>query len=172
MEEIWKAVPEYEGAYEVSNLGRVRGLDRVSKCKNYDANIKGKLLKNYLDTKGYERVSLNFNAIRKVWKVHQLVATVFLNHNACGMKISVDHINNKKTDNRASNLQLLSNRENCTKDRKNNIGLLGVSVNGNYYKARIIDNGKYLHLGTFKTPELAHEEYLRKRSEIEVRDLH
>ena len=34
MEEVWKDIPNYEGLYQVSNLGRVRGLDRMSQCKN------------------------------------------------------------------------------------------------------------------------------------------
>lgn len=172
MEEIWKQVPNYEGAYEVSSLGRVKGLERKCRNKSGYSTIKEKIFKKYIDDKGYERVTLNFNHKRKVWKIHQLVATVFLNHNTCGMSVSVDHINNIKTDNRLCNLQLVTNRENCTKDRKNRSGFLGVTKNGSGFMARIIENKKYVHLGTFKTPELAHEEYLRKRSEIEVRNLH
>lgn len=32
--EIWQDIPSYEGYYQASNLGRIRGLDRVIECKN------------------------------------------------------------------------------------------------------------------------------------------
>ena len=30
MKEIWKAIKDYEGKYEVSNLGRVKSLERTN----------------------------------------------------------------------------------------------------------------------------------------------
>lgn len=35
MEELWKPIEGYEGLYEVSNLGRVRSLDRVVYRSSY-----------------------------------------------------------------------------------------------------------------------------------------
>ena len=43
--EQWKPVRGYEGQYEVSNLGRVRGIDRVVRGReNSTRNIKGRIL--------------------------------------------------------------------------------------------------------------------------------
>ena len=41
----------------------------------------------------------------------------FLNHKPNGNKLVVDHINNVKTDNRLSNLQIITQRKNTSKDR-------------------------------------------------------
>lgn len=44
--EIWKDIPDYDGLYQVSNLGRVRSLDRtVKSCYGAVQNIKGKIIK-------------------------------------------------------------------------------------------------------------------------------
>lgn len=34
MNEIWKDIEEYEGLYQVSNLGNVKSLSRKVKCRN------------------------------------------------------------------------------------------------------------------------------------------
>ena len=53
MEEIWKDIKGFEGRYQVSNLGRVRGLDRWS-LGDKPQFIKGKILKDSLNTyRGY-----------------------------------------------------------------------------------------------------------------------
>ena len=48
MQEIWKDIPEYEGIYQASNLGRIRVLDRIVNCgikNNHKVLRKGKILK-------------------------------------------------------------------------------------------------------------------------------
>ena len=97
--EIWKDIPNYEGYYQVSNLGNV---SRVNSNSNLKAG----------NTHGYLQVVLCVNKQKKNYKVHQLVAMAFLNHKPCGMKLVVDHINGKKTDNRVENLQVITNRNN------------------------------------------------------------
>jgi hypothetical protein len=76
----------------------------------------------------------------------------------------IDHINGDKLDNRMANLRVASNRENClnSKTRKNNTsGYKGVSFmkRDGTWTARISANGKYKHLGYFKTAEEAHAAY-------------
>ena len=51
------------------------------------------------------------------------------------------------------------------KDRKTNLPL-GVCKNGNKYMSRINDNGNVIYLGSFDTPEEAHELYLKERLKI------
>ena len=69
--EIWKPVVGYEGFYEVSNLGNVRSLDKMSADGR---RIKGKILTHYLTEKGYLRCFIYDKQI----KIHRLVAQAFL----------------------------------------------------------------------------------------------
>jgi len=48
MEEIWKDVPNYEGIYQVSNIGNVKSLDRIKISRNKKIKIKGRVLKGRL----------------------------------------------------------------------------------------------------------------------------
>lgn len=50
-EEIWKDIPNYEGYYQASNLGRVRSLDRVVINKGFPARLKGMVLKQTIGSK-------------------------------------------------------------------------------------------------------------------------
>lgn len=106
--EIWKDVPEYEGLYQVSSLGRIKSLGNDKKKKE-------KILKAG-ETKGYSQVILSRHKQLKTIYVHQLVAMAFLNHVRCGHKLEVDHINNIKSDNRVENLQILTHRDNTFKN--------------------------------------------------------
>lgn len=153
--EIWKDIPNYEGYYQVSNLGRVKSL-------RYD-----RLLINTNDLTGYSRVILCIYGVRKKYRVHQLVAITFLNHKPDGTtKLVVDHINNNKTDNRLENLQLITHRENTSKDKKNKTGNTGVHKINNKFSSSIYIKGKRVHLGIFKTIDEA--AYYRKSAEKSI----
>ena len=93
MEEIWKDIEGYEG-YQVSNLGRVRSLDRYNSRGYW---IKGCILKPTMDKKGYLNVGLSKNNQGKTFKVHRLVALHFIPN--IENKPEIDHINTIKTDN-------------------------------------------------------------------------
>lgn len=152
--EIWRVLPSNEN-YLISDLGRVQVLPRITKG---GTKLKGKILKIYLGSSGYFRVGI----AGKMKEVHQLVAEAFLDHNPCGHKIVVDHINNIQTDNRLVNLQLISNRENVSKDKKGGSSkYVGVSWDKNSKKwiSRIRINGKIKHLGMFNSEENAAKYY-------------
>lgn len=153
-EEIWKDIPDYEGYYQVSNLGRVKSLERKCIANSYGGiKLKKEKILSPSFNKGYLYVVLYFNRNKKTKSIHQLVAMAFLGHTPCGYKIVVDHINNIKTDNRIENLQLISNRENSSKDKKNMYSkYTGVSwdKSKNKWKAQIRINGESKHLGIFE----------------------
>ena len=151
MIQVWKDIPGYEGQYQVSNLGFV-------KSKKYK---KEKILSFGKSEKGYFFVFLrNKNKVKKI-KVHQLVAMAFLNHNPCGMKLVVDHINNNKIDNRVENLRLVSSRDNFyrVKQGLNTSSYKGVFKQNGKWRAQASIKNKRIHIGMYESEEDAHNAY-------------
>lgn len=116
MEEIFVDVPNFEGFYQVSNLGRVKSLERTDwregsiRTPHY-VRRREKILSPQKDKMGYLHVRLAKNNIKKLWKVHQLVALVFLDHDRKDINFVVHHINEDKSDNRLINLQIQDRSE-------------------------------------------------------------
>ncbi len=171
-EEIWRDVEGYEGIYQVSNWGRVKSLARESyNGKGYYIQ-KERILKTPANSSGYYCCNLCLNGKLKSFRVHVLVAIAFLNHSPNGHKVVIDHINNVKTDNRLENLQLISNRENTSKDRKGGSSeYVGVYWCKRYNKwhARIKINGERKHLGYFFNEIQAAEAYQLALNKILVK---
>jgi len=152
--EEWRKLPSNEN-YLVSNLGRVQVLPRISKTGR---KLKGRMLEPYLGNRG--RLLVCIKGKRRT--VHQLVCEAFLFHKPCGYKLVVDHINNIPTDNRLINLQLITNRENTSKDRKDGSSkYVGVNWNNQNKKwvSQITINGKQNHLGYFNSEQEAAKYY-------------
>ena len=108
-EEVWRDVKGYEGLYQVSNMGRVKSLERKN---NYGRTVKERILKPAFDGWGYLVVTLCADGKRKNLMVHRLVCEAF-NDNR-DEKPEVNHINEIKTDNRACNLEWCTRIENLT----------------------------------------------------------
>lgn len=108
--EIWKDIKDYEGLYQVSNLGNIRSLDRV--VTNYRGSFikKGKPKSLCNLTKGYKGVLLCKDGIQKVHKVHRLVAEAFI-PNPENLP-QVNHRDEDKTNNSVSNLEWCDNEYN------------------------------------------------------------
>lgn len=111
MKEIWKDIPNYEGLYQASNLGRIRSLDREqyvgSKnqyCKfNYTRKLKSKIIKPKTTKDNYYEVTLTKNNEKKFIRVHRLIAMTFIpNPNNYPV---INHINYNRFDNRVENLE-------------------------------------------------------------------
>lgn len=99
--EIWKSIPGFEGAYEVSSEGRVRSLDRIVRCKNGAAkSYKGRILLLKPNVGGY--LSLRLGRGNPVM-VHQLVAQVFIGPAPEGLQAC--HNSGDKNDNRKNNIR-------------------------------------------------------------------
>ena len=102
--EEWKSIPGYEGLYEVSNLGRVRSLDRYDGRNHFR---KGKVLSLVKNTDGYLKVLLKCNTKCKTITVHRLVAQAFI-PNPDNLPI-INHKDEDKTNNRVENLEWCDN---------------------------------------------------------------
>ena len=119
MEEIWKDIPDFEGLYQVSNLGNVRVLDRYvnSAIRNNDkVKRKGKILKQY-NKRGYLQVSLIKNHKRYYFSVHRLVAMAFL-PNPDNLP-QVNHKDENPLNNNLFNLEWCTAKYNCNYGNRN-----------------------------------------------------
>ena len=168
--EVWKDIPNYEGRYQVSNLGRVKSLPKewfsgVNTIRKHN----GKILKLRDNSRGYYKVALCNKGVRNEYKVHQLVAICFLNHTPCGYNLVIDHINDNSKDNRVENLQIVTARFNAYKTQgKGSSKYKGVywCNTSKIFKATIRINGKSTHLGSFTDEYEAHLAYQNKLKEI------
>ena len=108
--EEWKDIEEYEGMYQISNLGRVKSLSRKYSPKEY-------ILKQKTQANGYLSVTLFKNGIGQTLTVHRLVAKAFIpNPNNLSQ---VNHLDENKTKNIVDNLKWCSPKENCNFGTRN-----------------------------------------------------
>lgn len=123
--EEWKPIKGFRGLYEVSNLGRVRSLDRIQYVKNRWGSEtrrkrKGQLLVPVLSSSGYHMVHLEPKTIRgKKFHIHHLV----LNHfdRERGLNECCNHKDGIKTNNGISNLEWVSYKYNQLHARLNGL---------------------------------------------------
>lgn len=103
MNEEWKAIPEFKGYYEASNLGRIRSIERtVRSGKGYKA-IPSTILKPSIGEWGYEIVCLSVNGTRYTRRVNRLIAQTFI-ENPDNLP-QVNHKDGIKTNNCVDNLE-------------------------------------------------------------------
>lgn len=109
--EEWRDIKGYEGYYQVSNMGRVKSLERkIKRSRCGDATIKSKILKLW-DTKDYYPYAhLCVCNKRKLIKIHRVIAETFIPNPE--NKPCINHINGKKNDNRVENLEWCTYSEN------------------------------------------------------------
>lgn len=172
MEELWKWIPNYEGIYKASNLGRVKSVERrVRNSKNGYRLVRERIMKQTLSNNNYLVVKLWSKNKSVTRTVHSLIVETFLDHTCTTRKIVIDHIDNNPLNNRLDNLQIITNRENSIKDNKNKSGFTGVVFRkknkNNPYVAFIREDGVQKVIGYYPTGELASKAYQEEKNRIE-----
>jgi len=150
--EIFKDVKGYEGLYQVSNLGRVKSLER----ENTDTIGRTQKTKEKIlipvSFCAYYGVNLYKSNEKKTKAIHQLVAVAFLDHVVNGMNLVVNHVDLNKLNNNVNNLEIVTQRENTNRKHiKSSSKYAGVSwyKRDSKWKAQIQIKGKRKHLGYF-----------------------
>lgn len=112
MVEIWKDIPQFEGLYQVSNMGRVRSLTRKVHIKESKYRVfKGSIKAGCYELKnGYHVVSLYKNGKSKRFFTHRLVAMAFID-NPQDLP-QVNHKDENKTNNNVENLEWCDSKYN------------------------------------------------------------
>lgn len=133
MTEIWKDVKDYEGLYQISNLGRVKSFPRNGTIK------KERILKQTIDNNGYLIVGLHKNNKVKKVCVHWLVANAFIPKEKWHEVIN--HIDGNKLNNSLKNLERCTQKHNVKESIRlglqkpyNEKKVLQYDLNGNFIK--------------------------------------
>lgn len=99
MEEIWKDIKGYEEIYQVSNFGKIKSI------------IKNKIMKPWINNKGYQMIALWKNKEKHKYLIHRIVADNFLD--IIIDKPFCDHIDGNPLNNKVTNLRWCTHKENC-----------------------------------------------------------
>lgn len=110
MEEIWKEVPEFSGAYLISNYGRLKSVRRYVKHGDRDWLVKERMMSQVINHAGYVEYQITYNKKHYGRKAHRLVAEAFIPNPL--NKPFVNHIDGDKTNNSVSNLEWCTCQEN------------------------------------------------------------
>lgn len=116
---VWKEIPGWEGYYEISSLGFIRGVKRKIRTGNTERYAYQKLLSTRLNNWGYWEVRLSKDGITTTQFVHRLLALTYIS-NPLGKQF-VNHVNGNKADNRLENLEWVTHSENIQHAFDNNL---------------------------------------------------
>ena len=161
MEEIWKPIVGYEGYYEVSNLGRVRSIDRFVIDKTGRRQFKKGTLLNYRpDRQGYCIVSLSINRKYKTKCVHTLVADAFI-PNPDNLP-QVNHKDEVKSNNCVDNLEWCTAKYNANYGNRNKKVIETNIKNGNWNPSHIGLDKKELRIISHREWMVNHPGYWKR----------
>lgn len=134
--EVWLPVVGYEGLYEVSDLGRIRGVARTVAVRTNRwgssgvRRLPGKVLSLAIDrsSQGYGRLSVKLyrEDEGRTWLVHRLVAEAFIGPVPMGMEVA--HNDGDASNNHRPNLRYATSIENAGDKRQHGTVLRGEQV--------------------------------------------
>lgn len=130
--EIWKDIPNFEGLYQASNLGRIKSVKRYYIQFNgygfYKHSYKERILSQQKNKNGYMIINLSKNCKKYTKLVHRLVAQAFLENKMNYEEIN--HINGNKQDNRVDNLEWCNRLYNQREAEKLNLVKSPIRIRG------------------------------------------
>lgn len=166
MKTTWVPVLNYEYSYQVNKLGIIRSVDRIISRNGGMAKIRGRIMKPQKATNGYRFVNLCKDGVATIRMVHRIVVESFLGYK----KTDINHKDFDKTNNKLSNLEYCTRRENmihCFASRKTSSNHNGICFfkRTNSWEATITEKRVRYYLGRYKTEQeavLIHQKYLKK----------
>ena len=143
VKEEWKTIPKHS-RYLISTLSNIKRKGKEKLLK-----------KQFRDP--YNGININ----GKRYRIAVLMAITFLGHIPNNYSYVIDHINNNPLDDRLINLQIITHRENCSKNRTDKTGFTGIHFNTKTKQYRVTARiqKKKRHLGCFNTIEKAIEHH-------------
>lgn len=150
MEELWKDIPNWEGYYQASNLGRIRSVPRriwvepakTGRSQGHWINVKSTILRP-CKRSGYYNLALCRDGKPEQCTVHQLIAQTWLNYRKED-GIVINHLNGIKTDNRVENIEITTISGNVQHAIKT--GLVKVGFEATLSKLTIEDGKEMVRL--------------------------
>lgn len=172
--EKWRPVASYGGFYsdyyEISNLGRIRSLDREilvtpKSRKSYIKVLKGELMNPSENRDGYLQTALTKNGRTMSPMVHRLVAETFIKNPK--NKPIINHKNGIKTDNRRSNLEWCTHKENMEHASRT-----GLRPRGEDHSHTTISNKEVLEICRLLDENVMSREEIASQYNVAVRVIH
>lgn len=131
IKEIWKDIKDFEGLYQISNLGNIKSLER--KVNGKLGSVRTLPEKHMIPTnngRGYLVICLHKYGKRYDRKIHRLVAEAFI-PNPDNLP-TVNHIDGNKMNNCVDNLEWNTIQENCRHRQDNGLGNIEAATIAKY----------------------------------------
>ncbi len=113
MNEEWKIIeiPEFQGNYEVSTLGRIRTIPHLCRDRfGRERWIGGHIKATRINPKGYKMINVRYENKHYTFRVHRIVAETFL-PNPDNLP-EINHKDEDKTNNSVNNLEWCTHQYN------------------------------------------------------------
>jgi len=136
MEEIWKKIKGYEEYYEVSNLGRIRSLDRLRwNGRGYQKQL-GAIKRQTVNNMGYYVVGLSKDGKNTLFLVHRIIAEAFI-PNPKNLPL-VNHIDGNKLNITLENLEWSTHAKNNAHAIESGLNIVKKKIKGIHTKTNEI----------------------------------